>query len=81
MHVNLAARIREVLARGRKQATTNRFGARSRRLDLNTAKSFIFDYNTVESVLLACAVLVNLAGIMFESKLLSQSQVRQATRS
>lgn len=32
------------------------------------------DYNTVESVLLACAVLVNLAGIMFNSKLLDQPQ-------
>eukprot|EP01029_Cantina_marsupialis_P014707 TRINITY_DN3227_c0_g1_i1.p1 TRINITY_DN3227_c0_g1~~TRINITY_DN3227_c0_g1_i1.p1 ORF type:complete len:242 (+),score=85.40 TRINITY_DN3227_c0_g1_i1:233-958(+) len=28
---------------------------------------FIFDYNTVESVLLLCAVLVTLSGIMFES--------------
>jgi hypothetical protein len=29
------------------------------------------NYNTVEAVLLGCAVLVNLFGIMFESKYLS----------
>ena len=33
----------------------------------DAATSFFFNYNTVESVLLACAVLVNLAGILFES--------------
>jgi len=31
------------------------------------SKNFIFNYNTVESVLLFSAVLVNLSGIMFES--------------
>jgi hypothetical protein len=34
------------------------------------------DYNTVESVLLACAVLVNLAGIMFESPLMALKSFR-----
>ena len=33
----------------------------------NKAKEFFFDYNTVEQVLLACAILVCLAGVMFES--------------
>ena len=38
------------------------------RLDARTAtKNFFFDYNTVESVLLACGVLVCLSGLMFES--------------
>lgn len=31
------------------------------------AQRYFFNYNTVESVLLACSVLINLAGIMFES--------------
>lgn len=31
------------------------------------ATLFLVNYNTIEAVLLACAVLVNLAGIMFES--------------
>ena len=31
------------------------------------AREFFFDYNTVEQVLLACAILVCLAGVMFES--------------
>ena len=31
------------------------------------ARDFFFDYNTVEQVLLACAILVCLAGVMFES--------------
>jgi len=33
----------------------------------SAAVSFFWNYNTVESVLLFCAVLVNLAGVMFES--------------
>lgn len=31
------------------------------------AANFLYNYNTVESMLLACAVVVNLAGVMFES--------------
>ncbi len=38
---------------------------KSRRLEVGMIS--IFDYNTVEAVLLACAILVNLAGIMFDS--------------
>ena len=30
-------------------------------------REYFFDYNTVEQVLLSCAVLVCLAGVMFES--------------
>jgi len=30
-------------------------------------KSYFWDYNTVEACLLACAILVCLAGVMFES--------------
>jgi hypothetical protein len=33
----------------------------------NRAKKFFFDFNTVEQTLLACAIFVCLAGIMFES--------------
>ena len=42
---------------------------RARLNDSNGAKAveYCFDYNTVEQTLLACAVLVNLAGVMFES--------------
>jgi hypothetical protein len=37
-----------------------------------SAVTFFWNYNTVESVLLFCAVLVNLAGVMFESGQLDQ---------
>jgi len=36
------------------------------------AVSFFWNYNTVEAVLLFCAVIVNLAGVMFESGQLNQ---------
>jgi len=42
------------------------------------AKSFLFNYNTVESVLLFCAVLVNLSGIMFESGQLANGSSNDA---
>jgi hypothetical protein len=38
-----------------------------------SAVTFFWNYNTVESVLLFCAVLVNLAGVMFESGQLDQN--------
>jgi len=34
---------------------------------VNKARQYFFDYNTVEQVLLACAVFVCLSGVMFES--------------
>lgn len=41
---------------------------KARRKDAKAkARAFFFDYNTVEQVLLACAILVCLAGVMFES--------------
>ncbi len=43
---------------------------------LASAASFFFDYNTLESVLLGCGILVNLAGIMFESNVLTQPGFR-----
>ena len=39
---------------------------------LASATTFFFDYNTLESVLLGCGILVNLAGIMFQSRVLTQ---------
>ncbi len=44
---------------------TSKGGGRGRLLEVGVIS--IFDYNTVEAVLLACAILVNLAGIMFDS--------------
>lgn len=39
--------------------------SKSKEMSLNT--EYLFDYNTVELALLFCAVLVSLAGVMFES--------------
>jgi hypothetical protein len=68
VHVNLATVLKEVRQRGRLGATSSGTGvARSRSVRVQATTLLFFNYNTVESVLLACAVLVNLAGILFES--------------
>jgi len=43
-------------------------GKSSRGLNIDVDAGFFHDYNTVESVLLFSAILVNLSGIMFESR-------------
>ena len=40
---------------------------------------FFVNYNTVEAVLLGCAVLVNLFGIMFESEYLEAAELESLT--
>jgi hypothetical protein len=70
LHMNLSVSLKEVAARGRRVGTDNT-GARvggAGKVVFTSAATFFFNYNTLESVLLGCAVLVNLAGIMFESK-------------
>jgi len=46
--------------------------------NLSASRTFLFNYNTVESVLLFCAVLVNLSGIMFESGQLTNGSSNDA---
>ena len=69
-HALLAQNLGNIQSRGKK-ATRNVFGKSTRqekaRRAAEQAASFFFNYNTVEAVLLCCAVLVNLSGIMFES--------------
>jgi len=66
VHAALAQTIAGVMARGRKRTAQRTSWANPRGAARATA-NFFFNYNTVESVLLFCAVLVNLAGVMFES--------------
>jgi hypothetical protein len=71
LHMNLSVSLKEVAARGRRISTDTFSGARvggTGKVVFTSAATFFFNYNTLESVLLGCAVLVNLAGIMFESK-------------
>ena len=68
VHQRLAVKLAEVERLSKKKA--RRFswsgaGMSASRYEAGTV--FCFNYNTVESVLLFCAVLVNLAGVMFES--------------
>ena len=69
-HPTLAVSIGKVEAR-QKKVTRTGFGQSSRqkraRQAAQQATLFFFNTNTVEATLLLCAVLVNLAGIMFES--------------
>jgi hypothetical protein len=44
----------------------------------NSAASFLFDYNTAEAVLLASAVLINLAGICFDSSRFTDAMMVRA---
>ncbi len=66
VHSLLAATIADVKRAGRRIGAVASMDQQKERLD-NAAVSFFWNYNTVESVLLFCAVLVNLAGVMFES--------------
>jgi hypothetical protein len=61
----LAAAISQGRRRGKRVTTSVTMDKNSRRRQV--AVSFFWNYNTVESVLLFSAVLVNLAGVMFES--------------
>jgi hypothetical protein len=64
----LAATISRVQAQGRKRSSGTTFGAAKKLSALALAGAFarfLFDYNTVEALLLASALLVSLSGIMF----------------
>ena len=73
LHHQIWTDIQRIESRGRKQATFSRgldvTNARALFVSLSTVVfgSALFDYNTVESVLLFSAIMVVLAGIMFES--------------
>lgn len=73
--IQLNAQIQDILARGKKR------GQHTMRLDDTSvsrarqagqaAKRFLLNYNTFESTLLFCSVVVTLSGVMFESKALA----------
>ena len=62
------AAIREYNLKRRKRAKKKvRLGLNMTKEDYQMVVLYVFDYNTVESILLGCAVLINLCGIMFSS--------------
>ena len=72
VHALLADNLGNIQRRDKKKSR-NMFGRSSRqdqaRKAAEQAASFFFNYNTVEAVLLCCAVLVNLSGIMVSAAL------------
>ena len=78
LHTKIAARVDRVVA-DKEQRSKRKRQQNVRKLDtksLNDSNKkskrqklteYFWDYNTVEAVLLACAILVCLAGVMFES--------------
>jgi len=75
LHLRLAATLSGIQARGKRQSRTQSI-QNKRALSVSaiagTISSFLFDYNVVESILLASALLVSLAGIMFGATVGSQ---------
>jgi hypothetical protein len=69
LHCQLDGIMREVEARSRKKGDTTSMEAKRRvaMQRLNSGVLFFWNYNSVEAVLLFCAVLVCLGGVMFES--------------
>jgi len=81
VHRRIAASIEKALVhkharrykRGNKQYKLDRTGSKHNLMKTHTnqkyddTREYFFDYNTVEQVLLSCAVLVCLSGVMFES--------------
>lgn len=65
VHQALQSNLLDVYRRGKMQSA--RPSTLTRRSAGQMAAQVIFNYNTAEATLLFCAVLVNLAGIMFES--------------
>jgi hypothetical protein len=65
-HKKMSHRISVAL---RKQQQKAKYATKNKKkgFSMQKATQYIFDYNTVEMILLACSVLVCLAGIMFES--------------
>jgi hypothetical protein len=73
IHAQIAAQIKDVEARTKRSVrNANPWDSRSRNNAGTKAVlyvgSVLFNYNTVEAIMLACAVLLTLAGIMFESE-------------
>jgi len=70
IHASLAESLKEAAIVGRKRTTRIDWAAPKSVLGkqiLARAGLFMFNYNTVEAVMLACAILVCLSGIMFDS--------------
>ena len=82
IHNVLAGNLAAVSNRMKKKArAVNQWGTAQRRKADQAARerasAFFFNYNTVEATLLASAVLVNLAGVMFESNRLSSDYYQE----
>lgn len=72
VHSRLAASIKDVQAQGKKTAHRRINWNAENKLQVvgavaSAVGSYLVNYNTVEAILLFCAVLVTLSGIMFES--------------
>jgi hypothetical protein len=71
IHVELARRVKEAEAHGKKAARNTKMSSVVKGpptvVAFNSVVQYFFNYNTVEMVLLFCCVLISLAGIMFDS--------------
>jgi hypothetical protein len=71
IHVELARRVKEAEAHGKKAARNTKMTSAVKAppvvVTFNSVVQYFFNYNTVEMVLLFCCVLISLAGIMFDS--------------
>jgi len=65
-HLELEERLKEIERRIKRERRLKKQGAMALE-KVSAAKQYFWDFNTVEQTLLACAILVCVAGIMFES--------------
>merc|ERR1711968_160769 len=75
LHTSINNKVKRFLSNETKKQSGKKLAKKRSKRDMSNRKKkkvvkqreYFFDYNTVEQVLLACAILVSLAGVMFES--------------
>ena len=75
LHTSINNKVKRFLSNENKKNSGKKLSKKRSKRDMSNRKKkqvvkqreYFFDYNTVEQVLLACAIFVSLAGVMFES--------------
>merc|ERR1711968_141997 len=75
LHTSINNKVKRFLSNETKKQSGKKLAKKRSKRDMSNRKKkqvvkqreYFFDYNTVEQVLLACAIFVSLAGVMFES--------------